>query len=178
MYNIYHIPGVKIGCTRQKVSKRVKQQGYTNFEILETHTDINIASDREIELQKQYGYSEKFIKTDYKQQIEFGKKGQLATKGKPGKGAKYQIQNKIGMFGYSKEERLVINTKTNIIRAQRAKEVLSKPIKVYDYKTGKYISKFNSIHEAGKLLNANNGNIHSVLNGSRNHTKGYTFKYA
>ena len=50
MYSIYHIPGIKIGCTKQKVSKRIKQQGYTNFEILETHTDINIASEREKEL--------------------------------------------------------------------------------------------------------------------------------
>jgi len=177
MYSIYHIPGVKIGCSK-RVEQRVKEQGYSKYDLLEVHSDIDTASLREKELQKEYGYSEKFIKTDYKQQIEFGKKGQLAIKGKPGKGAKYQIQNKIGMFGYSKEERLAINTKANIIRAQRAKEVLSKPINVYDYKTGKYISKFNSIHEAGKLLNANNGNIHSVLNGTRNHTKGYTFKYA
>jgi len=64
-YSIYHIPGIKIGCTKQKVSKRVKQQGYTKFEILETYDDIEIASDREIELQKQYGYEEKFVKVRY-----------------------------------------------------------------------------------------------------------------
>jgi hypothetical protein len=55
MYTIYHIPGVKIGCTKH-VHKRIKEQGYINYEVLEEHIDINIASDREIALQKQYGY--------------------------------------------------------------------------------------------------------------------------
>jgi len=55
MYYIYHIKGVKIGCSTQ-VNKRVKAQGYTEFEILEEHIDIYEVSKREIELQKQYGY--------------------------------------------------------------------------------------------------------------------------
>jgi hypothetical protein len=54
-YYIYEIPGVKIGCT-DNVKKRIKKQGYTNYTILETHTDIHQASQREIELQKHYGY--------------------------------------------------------------------------------------------------------------------------
>jgi hypothetical protein len=54
-YYIYHIKGVKIGCTiNPKV--RVSEQGYTDYEILETHTDIMVASKREIELQKEYAY--------------------------------------------------------------------------------------------------------------------------
>ena len=53
-YYIYHIPGVKIGCTSQ-LTKRMSDQGFTEWEILEEHTDIYIASDREIELQKEYG---------------------------------------------------------------------------------------------------------------------------
>jgi hypothetical protein len=55
-YYVYHIPGIKIGCTEMKPADRVKAQGYSEFEILETHTDIYIASDREIELQIQYNY--------------------------------------------------------------------------------------------------------------------------
>jgi hypothetical protein len=55
MYYLYHIPGEKIGCTQQ-LEGRIKVQGYDNYEILETHTDIYVASDRERELQKQYGY--------------------------------------------------------------------------------------------------------------------------
>jgi hypothetical protein len=63
-YYIYHIPTFvhkngkigKIGCTELEAQERVSQQGYTEYEILETHTDIMIASDRELELQKEYGY--------------------------------------------------------------------------------------------------------------------------
>lgn len=65
IYYIYHIPTFrhkdgrigKIGCTEEEDAKvRVENQGYTEYEILETHTDIIIASDREIQLQKEYGY--------------------------------------------------------------------------------------------------------------------------
>ena len=53
-YYIYHIPGIKIGCTKQ-LAIRMSQQGFTEWEILETHTDGWLAGDREIELQKEYG---------------------------------------------------------------------------------------------------------------------------
>ena len=53
-YYIYHIPGIKIGCTSQ-LKYRLKRQGFTEWEILETHTDIYEASAREIQLQKDYG---------------------------------------------------------------------------------------------------------------------------
>jgi hypothetical protein len=64
MYYIYHIPNIKIGCSKQP-EKRVKKQGYLNFEILESYEDKIIASHREIELQKKYGY--KVDKTLYHQ---------------------------------------------------------------------------------------------------------------
>ena len=54
IYTIYHIPGIKIGCT-DNVLRRIQQQGFTEYEVLETHTDIYLASNREIELQKEYG---------------------------------------------------------------------------------------------------------------------------
>jgi hypothetical protein len=54
-FYIYHVPGVKIGCS-QNIKKRINHQKITNYEILEEHTDVYIASNREIELQKQYGY--------------------------------------------------------------------------------------------------------------------------
>ena len=55
MYYIYHIPNVKIGCTKNP-KNRIKQQTNGEYEILETHIDKFIASKRELELQKQYGY--------------------------------------------------------------------------------------------------------------------------
>ena len=53
-YYIYHIPGIKIGCT-VNVPHRMREQGFTEWEHLETYTDIYEASDREIQLQKDYG---------------------------------------------------------------------------------------------------------------------------
>lgn len=55
MYYIYHIPGVKIGCT-QNPKNRIKQQTKGEYEILETHKDKFVAAKRELELQEQYGY--------------------------------------------------------------------------------------------------------------------------
>jgi hypothetical protein len=55
MYYIYHIPSVKIGVSKTP-EKRVTEQGYSDFEILEMHTDIYEVSKREKELQKEYGY--------------------------------------------------------------------------------------------------------------------------
>ena len=71
-YYIYHIPEIKIGCSTEP-ENRVKAQGYTNYEILEEHEDIKVASDRERELQKEYGY--KVDKVSYYQSYESRKKG-------------------------------------------------------------------------------------------------------
>jgi len=57
-YYLYHIPGKKIGVTCDIYNRVTDQQGYEadEYEILETSSDIDYISDREIELQKQYGY--------------------------------------------------------------------------------------------------------------------------
>jgi NTP pyrophosphatase (non-canonical NTP hydrolase) len=57
-YYLYHIPGKKIGVTRN-INKRVtQQQGYNldEIEVLDQSTDIDYISSRELELQKSYGY--------------------------------------------------------------------------------------------------------------------------
>ena len=69
MYYIYHIKGIKIGCSKRP-KQRVKEQGYSEYELLEQHSDIELASKREIELQNEYGYYEKFTKVDYKHSIQ------------------------------------------------------------------------------------------------------------
>ena len=57
-YYLYHIPGKKIGVTRDLNSRVVEQQGYglDEIEVLEQSTDIDYISDRELELQQSYGY--------------------------------------------------------------------------------------------------------------------------
>lgn len=72
MYYIYHIPEYihktgqvgKIGVTkyidgssRRESLKKAEKEGW-KWEVLETHTDINVVSRREKELQVEYGYLE------------------------------------------------------------------------------------------------------------------------
>jgi len=57
-YYLYHIPGKKIGVTRN-LNKRVTiAQGYQpdEYEVLESSNDIDYISSRELELQSVYGY--------------------------------------------------------------------------------------------------------------------------
>ena len=58
MYYLYHIPGKKIGVTCN-LNKRVTiTQGYNpdEYEVLDQSDDIDYISEKEIELQKSYGY--------------------------------------------------------------------------------------------------------------------------
>ena len=66
MYYLYHIPGKKIGVTRNLNNRVTEQQGYApgEYEVLFTSDDINLISNKEIELQKSYGY--KIDRTLYK----------------------------------------------------------------------------------------------------------------
>ncbi len=58
MYYLYHIIGKKIGVTRNLNTRVTLIQGYkeNEYEVLEQSDDIDYISDREIELQKSYGY--------------------------------------------------------------------------------------------------------------------------
>jgi len=58
MYYIYHIPGKKIGVTRNLNDRVTTQQGYSpdEYEVLDQNEDIDYISNREIELQQSYGY--------------------------------------------------------------------------------------------------------------------------
>ena len=77
MYKIYHIPGKKIGVTRNLNKRVTEQQGYApdEYEVLEQSEDINYISDREIELQKSYGY--KVDRQSYRNLINKNKQMQI-----------------------------------------------------------------------------------------------------
>jgi len=57
-YYIYHIPGKKIGVTRNLQERVTNQQGYeeSEYDILMQSNDISYISERELELQKAFGY--------------------------------------------------------------------------------------------------------------------------
>ena len=57
-YYLYHIPGKKIGVTRDLKYRVEEQQGYSKdeYDIILSTDDIKIVSEAEISLQKAYGY--------------------------------------------------------------------------------------------------------------------------
>ena len=57
-YYLYHIPGKKIGVTRDLKYRVEEQQGYSKdeYDIILSTDDIKIVSETEISLQKAYGY--------------------------------------------------------------------------------------------------------------------------
>jgi len=98
MYYIYHIPDIKIGCTTEP-ERRVKRQGYKDYHILEVHSDIDIASKRERELQKEYGYrvDKAPYSHNYQQRVKNSKFAYL--------GGIKVVKQKLGFHGATKEQR-------------------------------------------------------------------------
>jgi NTP pyrophosphatase (non-canonical NTP hydrolase) len=58
MFYLYHIPGKKIGVTRNLKNRVEKMQGYQpgEYQVLFATTDVDQISDMEVELQKTFGY--------------------------------------------------------------------------------------------------------------------------
>ena len=73
MYYIYHIPGKKIGVTRNLNNRVTLIQGYKEgeYEVLDQSEDINYISDKEIELQQSYGY--KIDRKKYNELVKLNK---------------------------------------------------------------------------------------------------------
>lgn len=73
IYYLYHIPGKKIGVTRNLKDRLTVQQGYQTgeYEVLDSSEDIDYISDRELELQLIYGY--KIDRQSYKNLINKNK---------------------------------------------------------------------------------------------------------
>ena len=170
MYKLYHIKGVKWGCSNQ-LERRLSAQNYTINDVCEIIeiNDLDKASDMERELNIKDGYG-------WNKSKDYRRVKTMVDKSK-GLGAKVQIENKIGIFGYSKEERLKLSTKANIIRAKISAEKRKTPIDAFNYKTGKFIKSFNSQKEASEFFNISRSALNLVLNNKRNHTGGYKFIY-
>jgi len=185
MFKIYHIKGVKIGCTTQPI-ERVKEQGFNTFEILEEHTDIYVASNREQELQKQYGYriDECPYWKSYEQNMERRSK---LTKEKLIKAGK-DSGNKNVESGWIKEfQERSVKARTGSKHSDETKMKIkskaignnNKPtiaILVFD-KLNNLIGEYKSIISAANELNLHQGNICKVLKGELLTTGGYKIKY-
>ena len=74
MYYLYHIPGKKIGVTCNLNRRVTLTQGYNpdEYEVLDQSDDIDYISEKEIELQKSYGY--KIDRKKYNELVKLNKK--------------------------------------------------------------------------------------------------------
>ena len=188
IYTIYHIPKYvysdgsigKIGVSyrltsRMKENLKKSVEGFTNWEVLEEHKDVYKVSDREIELQKQYGY--KVDTTPYWKTLEVATYGGSSKGGKiaankniesghmqriKGLGAKSCIKNKKGMF-----------SPENI-----AKRIEANKKAVLQYsKDGNFIREWESQKQAGIKLVIDLGQINRACKGKSKTAGGFIFKY-
>ena len=158
MYYIYHIPDVKIGCSTNP-TKRVLQQGYTNYDVLEIYKDIRVASKRELELQKEYGY--KVDKSSYYESVKnnSGKQhlGGRASSLKKWKNNREQMLEQIRRGGV--KGRIVQQKKTLMCDLE-----------------GNVLKEFVNRREAADYVNGNKPNVVLACNEPHRTYKGYRWK--
>jgi len=121
-YYLYHIPGKKIGVTRDLISRVVEQQGYDldEVEVLEQSTDINYISDRELELQLSHGYKvdrqkykDLYInKPKTKMKMNINATEQTSTFPCPVSKLKGRLMDEMGMTWLTSHGKFEINTDT------------------------------------------------------------------
>ena len=114
MYYLYHIPGKKIGVTCNLNNRVTLTQGYTadEYEVLDQSDDIDYISEKEIELQKSYGY--KVDRKKYNELIKLNKMKinvteQTTTFPYPVKKLKGHLMDNIGMQWETEHGLFVLN---------------------------------------------------------------------
>jgi len=117
MYYIYHIPGKKIGATRNLKTRVTLMQGYKEgeYEVLEQSEDIDYISDREIELQKSYGYKvdrQKYNNLIKSNKMEVNITEQTTTFPVPLKKLKGRLMDLIGMEWKTSEGDFVLDKRS------------------------------------------------------------------
>ena len=105
MYYIYHIPGKKIGVTRNLKNRVEVMQGYSpdEYQVLESTTDLDKVSAMEIELQKAFGYPvdrrpyKEVIKSNKPEPMKINVTDQTTTFPCPKNKVKGQLMDNLGL---------------------------------------------------------------------------------
>jgi len=160
MYYLYHIPGKKIGVTRNLRTRVTLMQGYKEgeYEVLEQSDDIDYISDREIELQKSYGYrrDRTLYKNLFKLNMKVNPTEQTSTFPVPLNKLKGNLMDNLGMewktpdysFKLEKEHInwIIANASTSMFNDNRS----------YIYNKAFYEAFFNQDHNPPKQVNLTN----------------------
>lgn len=177
MFTLYHIKGVKWGCTNA-LGERLRMQGYTQSDVSETIEvwDIVTATQMEEELNRRDGYGWNKSQ-NYMRVVQAGRK----------RGPFKEHEYKKG--GLVTGHKLVEDGKWDTIRkngVKKAAELKRRPIIVLHAKTGERHSEWDGITQCAialgldraainKILRVTEGKIHKYRI-SKTH-KGFTFQY-
>lgn len=150
MYYLYHIPGKKIGVTRNLNHRVTLMQGYkeTEYEVLEQSDDINYISDREIELQKSYGYKvdlKKYKNLNFNK-MKINATEQTSTFPCPLNKLKGQLMDNIGLKWQTEFGQFEITKKNIPWIMQNAKTSMFNNDRSYVYNKAFYEAYFNTDH--------------------------------
>jgi len=154
MYYLYHIPGKKIGVTRDLNTRVTLIQGYgpSEYEVLDQSGDIDYISNKEIELQKSYGYKvdRKLYKNLFKMRINVTE--QTTTFPVALSDLKTTLDDYVGLTWQHEEYGQFEITETNIPWIlQNAKTSMYNNNRCYIYNKAFYEAYFNPKHNPDDL---------------------------
>ena len=181
MYTIYEVPGDKIGCTVDFLRRKHELRKKGKARILEVHTDIYEASEREVTLQKEYGYRVDKNPYWYVVLVQVPKAHQPESIAKVAKATSKRQKGKIRKHLYTPE----VIAKRAKKRSKAMKGTISDELlescnkrkkKVYQYtKTGELINTFDSLSETLKIFNSKS--ISHCIHGRTKTALGYIWTY-
>jgi NTP pyrophosphatase (non-canonical NTP hydrolase) len=150
MYYIYHIPGKKIGVTRNLNKRVTEQQGYASdeYEVLLSSTDINLISNMEIELQKSYGYKRDrtLYKNLFKSNMKINPTEQTSTFPVPIAKLKGNLMDNIGIEWETPDYKFKLSQEHVTWIMQNAKPSMYNENRSYIYNKAFYEAFFNPKH--------------------------------
>ena len=160
MYYLYHITGKKIGVTRNLNKRVTEQQGYApdEYEVLEQSDDIDYISDREIELQKSYGYKKDrtLYKNLFKSNMNINPTEQTSTFPVPVNKLKGHLMDNLGLSWTTPQGYEFKITKENIPWIEHnAKTSMYNDNRSYIYNKAFYEAFFNPKHNTKAAWNQN-----------------------
>ena len=150
MYYLYHIPGKKIGVTCDLNNRVTKQQGYKpgEYEILAVSNDVDLISEKELKLQKKYGYKVdlKSYKELIKKDMKINPTEQTSTFPCPVNKLKGQLMDNKGLTWQTDHGQFEINEQTIPWIVANAKTSMYNDNRCYVYNKAFYEAFLNPNH--------------------------------
>ena len=150
MYNIYHIPGKKIGVTRNLNKRVTEQQGYApdEYEVLLTSTDTDYISAKELELQQSYGYKKDrtLYKNLFKSNMRINPTEQTSTFPVPINKLKGNLMDNVGLEWETPDYKFKLEKEHIPWIMQNAKTSMYNDDRSYIYNKAFYEAFFNLEH--------------------------------